>query len=343
MIEYTDLTLTYQALDDLDVEISGESIRSPPPEPMPRVEPALHTSGMTVAMAFARVQIFNQQEELAKNPSQGFIVPRLRPKNTSGNAVDQHSVDTNVNFNIGQPLVDPQIRARDNNFPSGSVQKSFGNQQNTNRKAAGDFNVDMPLFTNADTEFPLFKNGGPYTLHSASLNQPCMEYRNTGTLCYSPATYPCEEGHSNMPFKPHPVCHDCRLQPDKYDVGAEEEIIANHRIYFCAECTEERATGPAVQMWAHPRRYGELKALRVNTCSCHDELQKKWICKHHRILKLKFIQKWGLEHLKSFKVFFAGNYCACCRVKPPQIDGPKVMWQCAYCKDIVVLEPEEIW
>jgi hypothetical protein len=340
-MEYIDLTLIPQVLEDSDVGLLSEPLGSSPPKLMPRVEPAPHPSGTTVAMAFARAHVLNQTEELAKTPGQGFIIPRLRPKNTGKNAFDQCSVKINVSFNIGQPLIDPQIQAQDNYIPgSFGNQESFGNQKKINENPPGDSNVDMPLFTKADLDFPLFHNGGPYTLHGASLDQPCMEYRNTGTLCYNPATYPCEEDHSDMPFKPHPVCHDCRLKPDMYDVDAEEEMIAKHRIYFCARCTEERATGPALQLWAHPRRYGELKTRRVNTCSCYDELQKNWICEQHRLLKFKHIQKWGPEHVKSFKIFFAGNYCACCRIKKPQIDGSKVMWQCAHCKDIVVLGEE---
>lgn len=320
----TDKTLAVQAPEDPDVEMSAEPIGSSPPEPMPRVD-LRRLSGTSVTMAFARAQVLHQQKELTKTPGQGFIVPRLRPMNTGGNAVDQQSVNTNVDVNIGRPLVNPQIQAQDNHFPSG-----FGNRDNINENDAGDIIV----------EFPLFGNGGPYTLNGASLNHPCMEYRNTGTLCYNPATYPCEGDHSNLPFKPHPVCHDCRLEPDMYDVDAEEEMIAKHRIYFCDKCAEERATGPILQLWQHPRRYTELKARRVNKCSCHNELQKNWICGRHRILKAKYIQKWGPEHVKSFKIFFGGDYCACCRVKSPQTDGPKVMWQCAYCKDIVVLEEE---
>lgn len=298
--------------------------------------PTPQAGGMGVSATFARAQALHEQEALATTFDYGQIDPQLRSTNTGTNAVNQQLLNTNLggymtgsqstHANIGHPLIDAQEQRT--NFPGG-----FNNQENIIENAGGDITVD----------FPLFNNHGPYTLGGASLHHVCMEYRNTGTLCYNVATYPCEEDHSYLTFNPHPVCHDCRLKPDLYDVAAEDEMIAKHRIYMCAQCTETRSNGPAQQLWEHPRRFPETKVRRVKICSCHDQLQRNWICEQHRILKAREIQIWGPEHVKSFRGFFGGDFCASCRVATPQTEGPKLMWQCAHCKDIVLLEQEIAW
>lgn len=327
---------------------------SSPPQPVPRSEARRHTEAWTVAMAFARAQVLHQAEAMARDPTLGFINPRIRP--------DLDPSHPSYKLTIG-----PQPRPQSNNSLGG-----FGNHQDSNQYAgedldnqrdinevgAGDFLDDMINnrannedgnlaeqydFTGDEhagfnVEFSAFTNNGRFTLVNASLEHACMEFRANGPDCTNPCTFPCEGDHSHMAHNPHHVCHDCRVEPDLYDVGEEENMIAEHRLYFCADCTKLRATGPAMQLWTHPRRTAELKTRRINKCSCHDELQKGWICGEHRTVKAEYIAKWGPEHVKSFRNFFGGTFCADCRVKQPQKNGSVVMWQCAHCKDIVLKE-----
>jgi hypothetical protein len=326
-------------------------IDSSPPQPMLPTEARRHTQGWTIAMHFARAQVLHHAEVMAADPTLVYINPRIRP-----------DLDPSFNVTIG-PQPHPEVTNSHGGFSSDQnthhiASELLESQRNLNDIGAGDLLDDLisNLVNNEDghfssqqdfsgdvhegfnVEFPAFTNNGPFTLANASLDHACMEYRGNGQECSNPCTFPCEGDHSHMANNPHHVCHDCRVEPDLYDIAEEEEMIAEHRLYFCADCTAIRATGPAMQVWTHPRRVAEIKHRRVNKCSCHDELQKGWICEEHRTLKAEYIQKWGPEHVKSFCTFFGDDLCGDCRAKSPQKEGDQIMWQCAHCKDIVVKE-----
>ncbi len=311
--------------------MSSEPMGSSPPEPLPPREPRPKSQAWTVAMHFARAQVLHQAEAMSADPTLGFVNPRIRP-------------DLSPNSNV---TIDPDLQAQGTSSLGG-----FGIDQNTNQNAGrhlesqqqnndiidvrGQQDFSSDIHEGYNEEFPAFTNNGRYTLANSSVDHPCMEYRTTGNSCYNPCTFPCEEDHSHLDLNPHYVCHDCRVKPDLYNVDEEEQMIAEHRLYFCADCTRDRATGPAEQLWEHPRRFAEFKTRKIDKCSCHDELQKGWICEEHRILKATYIRKWGPEHVKSFRVFFGGDFCGACRKNSPQTDGAQVMWLCAHCKDIVL-------
>lgn len=177
-----------------------------------------------------------------------------------------------------------------------------------------------------------------YPIESSSRNL-CQEMTAEFQLCNLGGTYPCEEQHAG----PHYICHMCKLTPETYDILAEDELIKQFRLYLCIECTEMRSKGPDVQLWEHPRRQkGETRTRRVGTCTCHDELQGKWHCVNHRRNKATDKEIWGQEKVKSFRIFFGGNVCASCREKPPHTEGGTVMWNCAACEDLVILQDKNL-
>lgn len=263
-----------------------------------------------------------QQPLKATLSALGFDNPQLLSAN-----VEKLVKELSVNSNMGvtsdnKPLIESNVRI------------IYPNQKEYKAIATGGDNeaFDLPS--------PEPKSHKMYPLESSS-HHPCMEYKGNGTLCNARGTYPCEEDHSHTSLNPYYVCGACRVKPVEYDVNAEEEMIKKHRIYLCDQCTETRSNLPALQTWNHPRREPETRLRRVGKCSCYDQLQMGWICEQHRIMKARRIQIWGGEKVKSFRGFFGGDFCASCRIRKPQTHGPKVMWNCAACEDLVIEEEEE--
>jgi len=344
-----------EVLEAEQVVPMGTSPDSSSPQIMPSSEVRRHTNAWTVQMHFARAQTLHMAEAMRDDPTLGFINPRIRP-----DLDPSHPSYTGL-------TIGPQPRTLGNSSLGGFDNYQDSNQyagealedeRNINEVRVGDLLDDMindeehnenggmaekidfsgPEHDGFNVEFEGFTNNGRFTLVNASLEHPCVEIRANGHECSNPCTFPCQGDHSHMAHNPHHVCHDCRVQGDLTDVNEEKDMIAKHRIYFCAECTTKRATGPAMQMWTHPRRFAEIKTRKVNKCSCHDALQKGWICGYHRDIKAEEIERWGPEKLKSFRNFFGGNFCADCRINPPESDGDVVMWQCAMCDDFVLKE-----
>lgn len=277
----------------------------------------------------------SMSSQLGSSNGSSFI-PQLQSTNYFSDASYQQYPENNVGGSIRRQDSANSVGSAPRQQPSAFAFGGISSQQpSMNPNALTDDNEELGLPAE-------FRRGGRYSLVHAS-HHPCMEWiHNKNRFCGRTGTYRCDH-RDHRYSSPHYVCHACRVAPHNYFIEEEEDMIKKYRIYLCDECTDTRSRLPAAQVWKHPRiDPDEIKVRRVDTCLCHDRLQKNWICKEHRVIEVSDIVRWGDLRTSSFLGFWQkGIVCPSCRGKACQDKGPTLMWQCQACQGLVITEEQD--